>query len=85
MPTHVSAAIFGPVELILLFVLLASPVILTIAHFIFLARFNNNRLNIGITKESFFSDISRITSAESKQAPAQSSAEKPERNYALNS
>ncbi|HIJ70849.1 MAG TPA: hypothetical protein HPP87_05735 [Planctomycetes bacterium] len=78
MTTHVSAAILGPVELILLFVLLASPIILTIAHFFFMARFNNNRLNIGMTKESFLSDISRITSAESKQGPVPSPDEKPQ-------
>ena len=60
MTTHVLAAIFGPFEMILLLVLLASPVILLIAHFFFLARFNNRKLDLGMTEAKLLSDLAQL-------------------------
>jgi hypothetical protein len=88
MTTHTLAALVGPFELIVLFVLLSMPVVLTVSYVIFRARFNRNRLDIHITEASILAELAELESAAGipeQDKSASPASDKTERIYALHS
>jgi len=60
MTTHALAVIFGPFELFFLFILLAAPVILAVAHVFFMARFKNSRLDLRTEEARILSELAQL-------------------------
>ncbi len=60
MTTHALAGLVGPFEMIMLFVLLVAPVVLTVSYVMVMARFKENRLDPHMTEARILSDLAQM-------------------------
>lgn len=87
MTTHALAALVGPFELIVLFVLLAMPVVLTILYVMLVSRFRTSRLDLRLAEAKLLSDLAQLekeaTSGREKDVSTSTRREPGGLSYAL--
>ncbi|MHC5061491.1 MAG: hypothetical protein ACYTFK_10470 [Planctomycetota bacterium] len=89
MTTHTLAGLVGPFEMIMLFVLLAAPVVLTVSYVIVMARFKESRLDPGMTESRILSELARLeaeaTNGQNEEVSTSTRYEGEGLSYALQS
>jgi len=60
MTTGALAVLVGPFELIALFILLATPVVLIASYVFFMTRFNNNKLDLYAEEVKLLSELAQL-------------------------